>query len=620
MEAPPQEAPPQKRRKITGKYGSPNNGAVDGESMGLLKKQNRNQHRASSACETCRHKKVRCDESSPTCTFCKRHGFRCEYQGSKKESDEKLISQLVERLSQVEEKLAILSTSNERRKQETTSFERSEKNWSSSVNEVATPPSAIATYLNTVLLSPAATVDKRSPAETANQPIAHEGNYDRPFDTTNDNQSPITYQSGIFAKLEYAQRGTPLSCEESRPPLPDFLSKSIPTAASNILPLLENFFERVCPLFPIICDVVTFKMASEVTMRGFRDDMWSCLILVMIGLSKAYKAPLSPESGLSDFQRALDILSRLSVEYSLEHSQAQILAALFLLKKGRLLNFWSYLHSGCSSLYTMIRRDEETGYERSPDDIKTTLRLYWISYNLERDLRHVVYSFPSSLLYQLENNLTLPLGYDEPNSVHLKAFARTTYTYFLAEMSLKAIISRILEAPGLNHLSNHNFAGSVEVSPIVQELKLQLEEWELTVPTFLDWSPQARKGTSVPVGIRLKLLYWFARFSLARPLILHVLDDSSYRLPFHGWTFFQDGLLAGLNMVKIAIPDERDINIIMGNRLISTISVLNLAVSKGSFGFLGTDDVCETLHGCINMLRARLACNSEWVACRLREL
>lgn len=185
---------------------------------------------------------------------------------------------------------------------------------------------------------------------------------------------------------------------------------------------------------------------------------------------------------------------------------------------------------------------------------------------LRSDLHHVVFNFPRSLLYCLEDHLTLPLGCDEPNTAHLKAFTRTTYTYFLAEMSLKAIISRILEAPDLNYFSNHNPAGNVQISPLIQELKLQLEAWELSVPTFLDWSPQVRKGTSVPVGIRLKLLYWFARFSLARPLILHVLDDSSYSISFHGWTFFQDGLLAGLNMAKIAVLDDRDIDVIMGNR------------------------------------------------------
>lgn len=100
----PQEPPPQKRRKTTGSHNTSKNDAVEGEGPGPLKKYNRTQNRASSvseqlllsplerillnfyqACETCRHKKVRCDESSPTCAYCKRHGFRCEYPVPKKE-------------------------------------------------------------------------------------------------------------------------------------------------------------------------------------------------------------------------------------------------------------------------------------------------------------------------------------------------------------------------------------------------------------------------------------------------------------------------------------------------------------------------------------------------------
>ncbi len=102
-------------------------------------------------------------------------------------------------------------------------------------------------------------------------------------------------------------------------------------------------------------------MASTIVAGGFQDDLPSCLVLLMIALSKAYNISESLESGLADFQRATEILGRLTVEFTLEYAQAQLLAGLFLAKKGRLLSFWSYLHMSCTILYTMIKRYESKG-------------------------------------------------------------------------------------------------------------------------------------------------------------------------------------------------------------------------------------------------------------------
>jgi hypothetical protein len=177
-----------------------------------------------------------------------------------------------------------------------------------------------------------------------------------------------------------------------------------------------------------------------------------------------------------------------------------------------------------------------------------------------------VHSFPRSLLFQLEDTLPLPLGCDESGTANMKISVRTTYTFFLAEMSLKAIVARIYEIPDLESSPPCAFPVNLDKSPLIQELKTQIDGWEASLPTFLGWSPEATKGVSTSVGVRLKLLYWFARFWLHRPLIIHVLHDLSHELPFIGWTFFQSGLHAGLQMLKVSISEESDIDVIMGNR------------------------------------------------------
>lgn len=148
----------------------------------------------------------------------------------------------------------------------------------------------------------------------------------------------------------------------------------------------------------------------------------------------------------------------------------------------------------------------------------------------------------------------------------MKTSVRTVYTFFLAEMSLKAILSRIHATPNPEYFVQNAPNGNIEISPLIRELKNQLTTWEASLPSFLGWSPEPRRGVAFPTGMRLKLLYWFARFSLFKPLIVHFLQDPTNQLPFLGWKSFQDGLLAGLNMIRISTLEDSEVDAIMGNR------------------------------------------------------
>jgi hypothetical protein len=182
------------------------------------------------------------------------------------------------------------------------------------------------------------------------------------------------------------------------------------------------------------------------------------------------------------------------------------------------------------------------------------------------DFLNDIDSFPRSSLYHLEDRLPLPLGCDESGTVNLKTSVRTVYTFFLAEMSLKSTLARIISTAGGDHCVQKSSNSRVEISPLIQELNVQIDAWVTSLPSFLDWSPEPTRGTCSPVATRLKQIYWFARLSLSRPLILHVLYDLNHQLPFLGWKCFQDGILAGVNMIKVSIMEESDIDVIIGNR------------------------------------------------------
>jgi hypothetical protein len=175
-------------------------------------------------------------------------------------------------------------------------------------------------------------------------------------------------------------------------------------------------------------------------------------------------------------------------------------------------------------------------------------------------------TLPRSSLHELEDTLPLPLGCDELDLSHLPIRLRTMLTYFLAEMSLKAIAERIFKTSDQEFYVQDPRTGSVDVSPLFQELRRQLDEWVSSLPSFLGWSPEAMKGLSSPLGIRVKLMYWFVRFSIFRPLIQRILHDPNSLFPIHGWTLFREGLHAGLNLINVSILEQSDIDVFMGNR------------------------------------------------------
>lgn len=175
-------------------------------------------------------------------------------------------------------------------------------------------------------------------------------------------------------------------------------------------------------------------------------------------------------------------------------------------------------------------------------------------------------TLPRSPLHELGDSLPLPLGCDELDLSHLLVRARTTLTSFLAEMSLKSIAERIHTTPGLGFCIQETEKRGAEVSPLLQELRRQLDEWVESVPSFLGWSAKPKQGVSSPLGIRVNLLYWFVRFSLFRPFILRVLHDPSNLFPMLGWSLFHEGLLVALTLIKVSILEISDIDALIGNR------------------------------------------------------
>lgn len=242
-----------------------------------------------------------------------------------------------------------------------------------------------------------------------------------------------------------------------------------------------------------------------------------------------------------------------------------------------------------TQLTFLISRDRSTKTIRSQLDQNSIRRMYWICYNFERCvissiralgdradevqrdvLSEVDNTLPQSSLYLLEESLALPLGCDASPRSSMQVQTRDAFMFFLAEMSLRTTVARIVAIPTLENNVNSPGSSSEQiatgVSPLTRELRSQLDGWATRLPDCLGWSVEPGKGVSSPLAKRLKLLYWFARFALYRPLILRTQHDPSLRLQNLEWSLLHEGLLSALTLTRVFLIEEPDIDIIEGNR------------------------------------------------------
>lgn len=116
---------------------------------------------------------------------------------------------------------------------------------------------------------------------------------------------------------------------------------------------VQSFQDHVGVLYPVMCDSTLSKLSNAVNAQGFGENHHSCLMLLIIAITKAYASRASEESGLPEFQQAMQLRTRLSARFSLEYIQILGFSALFLLRKGRLLDFSIALHS-CSTMLSIL--------------------------------------------------------------------------------------------------------------------------------------------------------------------------------------------------------------------------------------------------------------------------
>lgn len=156
-------------------------------------------------------------------------------------------------------------------------------------------------------------------------------------------------------RLQYLGKA-PIVCEEERQPFPNVLDLYEPSNVRDIALAKQRYFSHLGVLYPLICESTLRTAADAVEAEGFQENMRSCLVLLVIATIKAFMNVHSPESGLADFQRAMQLRSRISGQLNLQYVHVLVFSAIFLFQKDRLLDFVEALHCACTMLQTVIQR------------------------------------------------------------------------------------------------------------------------------------------------------------------------------------------------------------------------------------------------------------------------
>ncbi len=144
---------------------------------------------------------------------------------------------------------------------------------------------------------------------------------------------------------------------------PSLMSPAPSTAPQNepgqIYFYIRNFLSLVYPLYPILCEQAIVDMETAVTRDGTQIDVPSALILLMKTLGKLYSGTYDSHehnSAIALLDSAVQLLSWLPLEYTLEHAQAYTLAALCFAKLSMLSSSAFHLRQASAVLHEFLTR------------------------------------------------------------------------------------------------------------------------------------------------------------------------------------------------------------------------------------------------------------------------
>ncbi|KAI9040224.1 putative C6 finger domain protein [Aspergillus affinis] len=485
---------------------------------------------ATVACETCRLKKTRCDESRPKCGLCKALGLECVYNERKSSKRDHSLSLIMSTLHRLETKLESLplAISHDLQSLQGQMFRALED-----PAEVPTPGRGNpAVNKQASLVHPAS----QDPTPDAGEPDDFE--FDKRANATNPTgQVSISFsQHGVILwpgareilptrLLEAHERfgkNYVIDTEMKRPQLPMYISPFPPQAGNDWLEALplamvkglsDAFFSTFNPFTPIMDKNFYFALTVGAAIEdGFGYTMESCLVLNVMALGcfavQAHREgnyPLpgtrsgqfdSPEwldviyedpPGLRFFNEARRRIGFLMCNNDLQSCQFYLLSSVYYSQILRVMDSWAMLHRAATCCLSMLT-NHDVNFNEWEGDMKS--RVYWNCVMNETILVQELHLPPSGLA-RLEEFVPIPkfIGFETVGLGPSRASSTDEIDdsffqyHFLAQVAHRIILTRIRHS-----LYFYSDSGTFPLPAINAELHHQLDQWRLNLPPALQFS------------------------------------------------------------------------------------------------------------------------------------
>ncbi|KAJ5360668.1 hypothetical protein N7517_009859 [Penicillium concentricum] len=485
---------------------------------------------ATVACETCRLKKTRCDESRPRCGLCKSLGLECVYNERKSSKRDQSLTMIMSTLHRLETKLENIPTS-------------ILSDLQSLRSQIRAPAHEPQTQLSPAFVDDANQRLSMLPTIGDNFTPAAAGNGDDfEFEENQSKSDPagrisISFsQHGVIvwpgarqilpkqllAAYEMLGKNYVIELESARPTLPMFIS-SYPLQAGDhwleVLPLAmirglaDAFFSVFNPSTPIMDKgfFFSFTLGSAIE-SGFGYNLESCLVLNVLALGclavHAYQEGNYPlpgtqgyrfeppewmnvvyeeQPGLRFFNEARRRIGFLMCDNDIQSCQFYLLSSVYYSQIPRPMDSWTMISRAATCCLSMLT-NLNVNFDEWEGDMKS--RVYWNCLMNETILVQELH-LPSSGLSRLEEQVPIPkfIGFETTgygsNRFNSSSVVDDSYFqyHFLAQVAHRIILTRIRHS-----LYFYSDSGTFPLPAINTELHHQLEQWRTNLPTAIQFN------------------------------------------------------------------------------------------------------------------------------------
>ncbi|KAJ5995018.1 hypothetical protein N7481_001995 [Penicillium waksmanii] len=513
---------------------------------------------ATVACETCRLKKTRCDESRPRCGLCKTLGLECVYNERKSSKRDQSLTMIMSTLHRLETKLENIP--------------------SSILNDIRGQVHHVVDSPNSAHQSPAVRDDNKPVAMSTSlsfTPAAGDG-YD--FDFEENNATP---DASGRTSISFSQHGVIL-WPGARQILPDKLLNSYKLLGKNYVIELESTrppLPMFTDPFPLhagehwleVLPITMIKGLADAFFHNFGYTMESCIVLNVLALGclavLAYQEgnyPLSDshgthfeppdwmnvvyeeQSGLRFFNEARRRIGFLMCDNDIQSCQFYMLSSVYYSQILRPMDAWAMIHRAATCCLSMLT-NHDVNFDQWEGDMKS--RVYWNCLMNETILVQELH-LPPSGLSRLEERVPIPkfIGFQATGYISTRYPSSTVVDdsyfqyHFLAQVAHRIILTRIRHS-----LYFYSDSGAIPLPAVNTELHHQLEQWRTNLPPAIKFS-DPQPATSHPTPADPSTSIHPSPSSVASPIPASPRPQDSLR-PLSPAVAVTDAMLRGRHMI-----------------------------------------------------------------------